>query len=243
MNCTAGGISPLYFTGKQRDTETGLDYFGARYNASNLGRFMTPDWSAKIEPVPYAKLADPQSLNLYTYVLDNPVTLTDADGHTCRDRLSCMFINLFRPSTPPVKPSTPQVGPSTPPAHPLPAYVPGKLPPAADPGANAAKGRANRELQPRDSEPPDELHEYPPAQVEPPPTLVPGQNSPAPIGTVPASTPEINPQNLSFGKRLILGIVSGLRTWPGATDFVFAVIPRPLYRPQDPKLCLNGCVM
>ncbi len=96
MNCTAGGISPLYFTGKQRDTETGLDYFGARYNASNLGRFMTPDWSAKVEPVPYAKLADPQSLNLYTYVLDNPVTLTDADGH-CRSRMSCMFISLLKP--------------------------------------------------------------------------------------------------------------------------------------------------
>jgi RHS repeat-associated protein len=31
------------FTGKERDTETGLDYFGARYNASNMGRFMTPD--------------------------------------------------------------------------------------------------------------------------------------------------------------------------------------------------------
>jgi hypothetical protein len=30
-----------------------------------MGRFMSPDWSAKVEPVPYAKLDDPQSLNLY----------------------------------------------------------------------------------------------------------------------------------------------------------------------------------
>ena len=33
-------------TGKERDSESGLDNFGARYDASSLGRFMTPDWSA-----------------------------------------------------------------------------------------------------------------------------------------------------------------------------------------------------
>ena len=53
------------YTGEERDAESGLDYFGARYYASNMGRFMSPDWSAKIEPVPYSKLDDPQSLNLY----------------------------------------------------------------------------------------------------------------------------------------------------------------------------------
>ena len=47
-------------SGKERDAESGNDYFGARYYASNMGRFMSPDWSAKIEPVPYAKLDDPQ---------------------------------------------------------------------------------------------------------------------------------------------------------------------------------------
>ena len=61
--------TPLHFTGKERDTETGEangnDYFGARYFASGLGRFMTPDWSAKYDPVPYAKLDNPQTLNLY----------------------------------------------------------------------------------------------------------------------------------------------------------------------------------
>jgi RHS repeat-associated protein len=50
------------FTGKKRDSESGLDYFGARFNASNLGRYMTPDWSASPEPVPYANLDDPQTL-------------------------------------------------------------------------------------------------------------------------------------------------------------------------------------
>jgi hypothetical protein len=43
---------------------------------------MTPDWSAKEEPVPYAKLRNPQSLNLYIYVMDNPVTGLDPDGHS-----------------------------------------------------------------------------------------------------------------------------------------------------------------
>jgi RHS repeat-associated protein len=43
-----------HFTGKERDTESGLDMFGARYYGSGLGRFMTPDWAAKATAVPYA---------------------------------------------------------------------------------------------------------------------------------------------------------------------------------------------
>jgi len=46
-----------------------------------MGRFMSPDWSAKEEPVPYAKLDDPQTLNLYSYVGNNPLARADADGH------------------------------------------------------------------------------------------------------------------------------------------------------------------
>lgn len=69
------------FTGKERDQESGNDYFDARYYSSAMGRFMSPDWSAKEEPVPYAKLDNPQSLNLYSYVLNNPVTAFDNDGH------------------------------------------------------------------------------------------------------------------------------------------------------------------
>ncbi len=41
-------------TGKERDVESGNDYFEARYYGSAIGRFMPPDWSAKEEPVPYA---------------------------------------------------------------------------------------------------------------------------------------------------------------------------------------------
>src|SRR5258708_16304433 len=50
------------FTGKERDSESGLDYFGARYCSSGLGRFITPDWAAKAAAVPYADFADPRSL-------------------------------------------------------------------------------------------------------------------------------------------------------------------------------------
>jgi RHS repeat-associated protein len=69
------------FTGKERDSESGLDNFTARYFASTMGRFMTPDWAARPTTVPYAVFGDPQSLNLYTYVRNDPVTRPDADGH------------------------------------------------------------------------------------------------------------------------------------------------------------------
>jgi len=68
-------------TGKERDAESGLDYFGARYYGSNMGRFMSPDWASKPEAVPYSSLANPQSLNLYSYVLNNPLSKADPDGH------------------------------------------------------------------------------------------------------------------------------------------------------------------
>ncbi len=74
-------VNHYKFTGKERDSESGNDYFGARYYASTMGRFMSPDWSAKEEPVPYAKLDNPQSLNLYGYVGNNPLSKADADGH------------------------------------------------------------------------------------------------------------------------------------------------------------------
>jgi RHS repeat-associated protein len=69
------------FTGKERDAESGNDYFEARYYSSAMGRFMSPDWSAQEDPIPYAKLDNPQSLNLYQYVLNNPLVAMDDDGH------------------------------------------------------------------------------------------------------------------------------------------------------------------
>ena len=72
-------------TGKERDSESGLDYFGARYFGSALGRFTSADWSAKPEPVPYADFSNPQTLNQYAYVLNNPLGKPDSDGHCAED--------------------------------------------------------------------------------------------------------------------------------------------------------------
>jgi RHS repeat-associated protein len=68
------------FTGKERDTESGLDYFGARYYGSSIGRFMSPDDGRDQDP------SDPQSWNLYSYVRNNPLVHIDPDGHSpCGD--------------------------------------------------------------------------------------------------------------------------------------------------------------
>jgi RHS repeat-associated protein len=69
------------FTGKERDAETNNDDFGARYYSSQFGRWISPDWSAIPAPVPYANLSNPQTLNLYAMVHDNPETFADLDGH------------------------------------------------------------------------------------------------------------------------------------------------------------------
>jgi RHS repeat-associated protein len=78
----AGGTGTTHkFTGKERDAESGLDDFDARYYSSNLGRFVSADWSATPVPIPYADFNDPQSLNLYTYVRNVPTVRTDPNGH------------------------------------------------------------------------------------------------------------------------------------------------------------------
>jgi RHS repeat-associated protein len=100
---TSLGISnPLYdsrirsrCTGKERDGESGNDYFEARYYSSAMGRFMSPDWSAKEEPVPYATMDDPQSLNLYSYVRNNPLSRTDPDGHCDSNGQNCSAWDHF----------------------------------------------------------------------------------------------------------------------------------------------------
>jgi RHS repeat-associated protein len=73
------------FEGKERDTETGNDDFGARYYSNRFGRWLSADWSAVPAPVPYANLSNPQTLNLYSMVADDPESFADLDGHcpTC----------------------------------------------------------------------------------------------------------------------------------------------------------------
>jgi len=81
------------FTGKARDSESQMDYFGARYYASTVGRWMTPDWSEKAAAVPYADFGNPQTLNLYSYVANNPTTGVDPEGHFRLDFNTPMFQN------------------------------------------------------------------------------------------------------------------------------------------------------
>ena len=77
LNCTGSSQYPTehHFTGKERDSESGNDYFGARYYASSMGRFLSPDDGSDQDS------GDPQSWNLYSYVRNNPLGGVDEDGH------------------------------------------------------------------------------------------------------------------------------------------------------------------
>jgi len=77
------------FTGKERDAETGLDYFNLRYMSSAQGRFTSPDpllwqtWSHGSDSTRAAFqrfISDPQGLNKYAYVRNNPSRYTDPTG-------------------------------------------------------------------------------------------------------------------------------------------------------------------
>lgn len=82
-------------TGKERDAETGLDYFGARYFASSQGRMTSPD-------APFADQhpADPQSWNLYAYGRNNPLRFIDPSGREaisaeqCAKNPQCMTVSV-----------------------------------------------------------------------------------------------------------------------------------------------------
>jgi len=94
------------FEGKERD-ETGNDDFGARYYSSVYGRWLSPDWSAIPAPVPYANMNNPQTLNLYAMVGDNPETFADLDGHGCDDGSAGEAPCTQPTSTPPGSNGTP----------------------------------------------------------------------------------------------------------------------------------------
>jgi RHS repeat-associated protein len=105
--CTTGacgsnpGIAlgqPKHFTGKERDTETGLDYFGARYYRGSLARFTT------VDPAMSATLGlhDPQKWNRYAYARNNPFRYIDPDG-----RLTVIINGTWAKDAPWAQPGTP----------------------------------------------------------------------------------------------------------------------------------------
>ena len=71
--CRLARVRNYKFTGKERDSESGLDYFGKRYFAGSIGRFSSTD------PGPYV-WRDPQTLNRYTYTRNNPLRFVDPNG-------------------------------------------------------------------------------------------------------------------------------------------------------------------
>lgn len=72
MTCAA-----TRFTGKERDQETGLDYFGARYLSPAQGRLTSPD---RLNVTEDRLLTPSNTLNKYVYGANNPLRFVDPDG-------------------------------------------------------------------------------------------------------------------------------------------------------------------
>jgi RHS repeat-associated protein len=81
---SSGTANTYKFTGKERDSESGLDYFGARFNSSTMGRFMSPDAFYKDSHV-----GDPQSWNKYAYARNNPLRYVDPTGENATISTTC----------------------------------------------------------------------------------------------------------------------------------------------------------
>ena len=119
--CTCYPRLTSFSTSKERDAETGLDYFLARYYSGAQGRFLSPDefkggivdpftgqQVSQPGPLPYADIWDPQTINKYGYVRNNSLRYVDPDGHNPLESL----LNKIKgappqPPPPPPPPSAP----------------------------------------------------------------------------------------------------------------------------------------
>lgn len=85
-NESSGDFQAAYrYTGQEKDAETGLMYYGARYYDAEVGRFVSPDpLYTEIASMGAEKrsalLGNPQKLSLYSYVLNNPLRYNDPSG-------------------------------------------------------------------------------------------------------------------------------------------------------------------
>jgi RHS repeat-associated protein len=86
IGCGATGTTTHKFTGYERDSESNLDNAQARYNSSSLGRFMSPDPIGNF----VADSTNPQTWNLYTYALNNPLRYVDPSGLDGFDYYDCI---------------------------------------------------------------------------------------------------------------------------------------------------------
>jgi RHS repeat-associated protein len=85
------------YIGKQRDLETSLHYFGARYYDVRIGRFLSVD-PALLRGRPLSSMTIPQRLNFYAYATNNPYRYLDPDGRytiVIQGFSSSGFLNLF----------------------------------------------------------------------------------------------------------------------------------------------------
>jgi RHS repeat-associated protein len=83
LRYTADDTTPAFeqtylFNQKERDAETRLHLFDARYLSGRIGRFMSVD--PAVGAVPHDALENPQMLNAYSYAANNPITLSDPSG-------------------------------------------------------------------------------------------------------------------------------------------------------------------
>lgn len=71
LTTSTGTLSnPFRYTGREFDVETGFYFYRARYYAPNIGRFISED------PIGFVGV----TVNLYVYVLNNPVNFIDPYG-------------------------------------------------------------------------------------------------------------------------------------------------------------------
>src|SRR5436190_4307 len=97
----AGGTkSKFQYTGQEKDQETGLNYYNARYYNSHTKHFTQPD---DIVQDPY----DPQTLNRYSYVKNNPLRYTDPSGHVAWLALAPLIAYFLVEVAPPMLEMTP----------------------------------------------------------------------------------------------------------------------------------------
>jgi RHS repeat-associated protein len=88
-------VTQRLFTGKERDAETGLDYFGARYYASQTGRFTTVDPVLDVDKA----VTNPQLWNRYAYTTNNPLRRVDPDGRQELDANLAKMLELLKTPT------------------------------------------------------------------------------------------------------------------------------------------------
>ncbi len=78
-------------TGKERDGESGLDFFGARYFSAAQGRFTSPD-----APFADQHVENPQSWNLYQYGYNNPLANIDIGGRSVWTKVAKVAVQLVK---------------------------------------------------------------------------------------------------------------------------------------------------